>query len=86
MSSRSASWTLSLSHLKTFVVVVCLLLYHPEGKQMGNEVHMKFTFHILTLLPRWTLPLDYRQQEAIQFWVKMRAGDLPKLHSMLRAG
>jgi len=67
-------------------MVVCLLLHHPEGKQMANEVHMKFTFHVLTLLPSWTLPLDCRQQEAIQFCVKMRAGDLPKLHNMLRAG
>ena len=36
MSSPSASWTLSLSHLKIFVMVVCLLLHHPEGKQMAN--------------------------------------------------
>lgn len=44
------SLSLSLS-LNIFVVVVCLLLHHPEGKQMGSDDHMTFTFHVLTLLP-----------------------------------
>lgn len=79
-------WTSLFLSLNRFVVVVCLLLHHPKGKQRGSDVHMKFTSHVLTLLPSWTLALDYWQQEAIQFWVKMRTGDLPELHSMLPAG
>ena len=52
-------WTSLFLSLNRFVVVVCLLLHHPKGKQRGSDVHMKFTSHVLTLLPSWTLALDY---------------------------
>ena len=77
---QDASWPLSL-------VWTCLswwfVLISSRGQAEGTPHEIQISHpHPSAQLGS---SLDYQQQEAIQFWVKMWTGDLPKLHNMLAA-